>query len=65
MAGDLDSLPDDGGEGAAIKREGFVFLKLVSASSQPNPDTGEPYPKDPISNSPDIDGVYGRWLVAE
>lgn len=62
---DLDSLPDDGGEASAIKREGFVYLKLVSAASQPNPDTGEPYVKDPISNGPDIDGVYGRWLADE
>ncbi len=62
---DLDSLPDDGGEGSAIKREGFVYLKLVSAASQLNPDTGVVYPKDPISNSPDIDGVYGRWLAVE
>jgi len=62
---DLDALPDDGGEGSAIRRDGFVYLKLVSAPSTLNPDTGEPYVKDPISNGPDIDGVYGRWLVAE
>lgn len=62
---DLDSLPDDGGESSAIKRDGFIYLKLVSAPSEQNPDTGEPYVKDPISNGPDVDGVYGRWLVAE
>lgn len=62
---DLDDLPDDGGEAEAIKREGFVYLKLVSAPSELNPDTGEPYVKDPISNGPDIDGVYGRWLASE
>jgi len=62
---DLDDLPDDGGEAAAIQREGFVYLKLVSAHSEVNPDTGEPYPKEPISNGPDIDGVYGRWLAAD
>jgi len=62
---DLDSLPDDGGEGSAIRREGFVYLKLESAASLSNPDTGAPYVKDPISNGPDIDGVYGRWLATE
>lgn len=62
---DLDDLPDDGGEGTAIRQEGFVYLKLAAAHTHTNPDTDAPYPKDPISNGPDIDGVYGRWLAAE
>jgi hypothetical protein len=62
---DLDELPDDDAEAAAIKSEGFVYLKLVSAAAHENPDTGAPYPKEPISNGPDIDGVYGRWLAVE
>jgi hypothetical protein len=61
---DLDALPDEG-EAAAIKAEGFRYLKLVSAPAEVNPDTGAPYVKDAISNGPDIDGVYGRYLVEE
>jgi hypothetical protein len=61
---DLDALTD-GGEAAAIKAEGFRYLKLVSAPAEVNPDTGAPYVKDAISNGPDIDGVYGRYLVEE
>jgi hypothetical protein len=61
---DLDALPDEG-EAAAIKAEGFRFLKIVSAPSEVNPDTGEPYVRDAISNGPDIDGVYGRYLSEE
>lgn len=62
---DLDDLPEDGGEASAIRREGFRFIMLVSAHSLTNPDTGAPYPKDAISDGPDVDGVYGRWLVPE
>jgi len=61
---DLDLLPDTG-EAAAIKAEGFRYLKIVAAPSETNPDTGAPYVKDAISNGPDIDGVYGRYLVEE
>ena len=62
---DLDSLPEDGGEASAIRREGFRFLKLVAAAALENPDTGASFPRDPISDGPDIDGVYARWLVSD
>jgi hypothetical protein len=62
---DLSDLPDDGGEAEAIKRDGFVYLKLVTAPSVTNPDTGAPYVKEGISNGADIDGVYARYLAAE
>ena len=58
---DLDDLPD-AGEAGAIKAEGFLYLKIVSAPAETNPDTGAPYVSDPISNGPDIDGVYARQV---
>jgi len=59
---DLADLPVDGGEAEAIREGGFSFLKLVVASACENPDTGEPFVSDPMSNGGDIDGVYGRYL---
>ncbi len=61
---DLSDLPDDGGEAEAIKREGFRYLKLVTAPSQVNPDTGDLYVKEGISDGADIDGVYARYFEA-
>ena len=61
---DLDDLPDEG-PGAAIKVDGFVFLRIVTAPSVENPDTGAPYPFAAISNGADIDGVYAATLAAE
>lgn len=62
---DLDDLPAGDPTADLIRAEGFRFLRLVSAASLTNPDTGEPYPKEPISNGADVDGVYARWLVPE
>lgn len=36
------------------------FLRLVPAPLRNDPRTGAPYPRDSISNGPDIDGVYVR-----
>ncbi len=58
---DLADLP--GEEGDAIRAEGFRYLRLRVPA--PNPDTGAPYPRDPVSNGPDIDGVYARRTVTE
>ncbi len=62
---DLATLPSDDPEALAIREEGLVFLRIVSAHARIDPDTGEPYPAAAISDGPDIDGVYGRWLAAE
>jgi len=62
---DLDDLPDDGGPAEEIKTYGFTYLKLVTAPTVLNPDTGLPYVHDPVANGADIDGVYARYLVAE
>ncbi|NLN61368.1 MAG: LIC_13355 family lipoprotein [Myxococcales bacterium] len=60
---DLDDLPDDGALGTEIRRHGFRYLRLIPASALTNPDTGQPFPKDPMSNGPDIDGVAAQWLA--
>lgn len=62
---DLDALPDDAGEASAIKAEGFLYLMIVAAPAEENPDTGAPYARDAISDGADIDGVYGRYLVED
>jgi hypothetical protein len=58
---DLASLPESE-EGRRIREEGARFVRLVSASRTTNPETGEHYPRDLVSNGADIDGVYGRWF---
>lgn len=58
---DLAALPDTG-EAGRIRREGFVFLRLLPAGGRPDPQTGAPLPIDPISDGPDVDGVFARWF---
>jgi hypothetical protein len=57
---DLDDLPEDDPASRDIRENGFRYLKLVSAPSLINPDTGAPYVRDPASNGADIDGVIAR-----
>jgi len=59
---DLADLPDGDPAAAAIEAGGFLYVKLVTAPSLTNPDTGEAYPRDAISNGADIDGVIARYL---
>jgi hypothetical protein len=59
---DLDQLPDDNGLAQEIKANGFSYIRLVSAPSQINPDTGAAFVSETISNGADIDGVYARHL---
>lgn len=58
---DLSALPGDG-EAGAIRQEGFRYLRLVAASGRTDPATGAPFPAHPVSDGPDIDGVYGRFF---
>jgi hypothetical protein len=58
---DLADLAGDG-EAARIRDEGFRFVGLRPAALDVNPDTGVPFPREPVSNGPDIDGVYVRGL---
>lgn len=59
---DLDRLPDEG-EALEIKRNGFIHMKLMAATSVLNPDTGDYFPMDASSydGSADLDGVYVRY----
>jgi len=41
------------------------FVRLVTAPSRINPDTGDYYPRDSISDGADIDGVYARYFEEE
>jgi hypothetical protein len=59
---DLDDLPDGDPEAEAIKAEGFTFVKIVTAPTATNPDTGEPFVHEDISNGADIDGVYAWYF---
>ena len=59
---DLDDLPTSGELSLSIRQDGFRFLRLVAAATQTNPDTGHLFPADSMSNGPDIDGVYARYL---
>ena len=52
-------------EAAAIRREGFVLIRIVSAHARDNPDTGAPYARANVADGPDVDGVYARWLAPE
>lgn len=53
----------DGPEGERIRLEGARFVRISSAASHVNPDTGEPFVKDLVGDGPDIDGVAARILL--
>ena len=59
---DLDALPDDGALGSEIRQLGFRYVRLVTAAARTNPDTEASFVRSAISNGPDIDGVYARYL---
>ncbi len=48
-----------------IRREGARFVRILAAASRVNDDTGEAFVIDPVSDGPDIDGIYARYLVEE
>ena len=64
---DLDSIIDDGTgpdlEAEAMRRDGIMMIRLTTAPSVKNPDTGQTYVFDSYSNGADIDGAVGRYLV--
>lgn len=65
---DLDTIVDEGSgvdaEAVAMRRDGIVMIRLTTAPSRENPDTGQPYVFDSYSNGADIDGVVGRYVTA-
>jgi len=62
---DLANLDPGDPEAAAIRKYGFRILKIIPAAIVLNPDTGEAFVRDPMSNGPDIDGVWARNLLAD
>ncbi|MCB9686890.1 MAG: hypothetical protein H6735_17760 [Alphaproteobacteria bacterium] len=52
---DLADVDDD-----AIRTEGVRCVRITAATSWEDPSTGLPYPVDPISDGPDVDGIYVR-----
>src|SRR5262249_11673045 len=56
--------PDDGATGTPVRTLGARYVRLVTAPSQLNPDTGALYVRDSLSNGADIDGLYGRYVVS-
>lgn len=60
---DLDKLDPRAPGAAQIILDGFLFIRLVSAGTVVNPDTNLPFAVDPLSDGPDIDGVYGRYVT--
>lgn len=55
-----------GGDGFDLADLGLAsirYVRLSPASAHTNPDTGAPFPRDPVSDGPDIDGVAARWLA--
>lgn len=53
----LDLDPDDP-VAVEILDDGLLCVRLTAATRWTEPASGLPYPADPISNGPDIDGVY-------
>jgi hypothetical protein len=62
---DLADLPAEDPAAQQVLAEGGLYVRLVTAPSRTNPDTGEPFVRDLISNGADIDGVYARYLLAD
>ena len=60
---DLDNVSGSDPEAMAIRSEGVGFIRLVSAPARTNPDTNAPYLHDSLGNGPDIDGIYGRYVM--
>ncbi|MCA9494246.1 MAG: hypothetical protein KC621_30175 [Myxococcales bacterium] len=50
---DLADIDDD-----EIHAEGIRCVRVTAATSWDDPATGRPYPVDPISDGPDVDGIY-------
>lgn len=60
---DLADLPAGDAVADDIRQNGFVYLRLVTAATVTNPDTGQPFPNSEFAGGPDIDGVYARHFV--
>ncbi len=61
---DLAAIADQPG-GNDMLQSGIRYVRLTAAPSVINPDTGDFFVRDGISNGADIDGIYGHVLVAD
>jgi hypothetical protein len=63
---DLDAVvatsPDDA-VAAELRTHGARYVRLVAAPSRVNPDTGAPYPHEPLAGGADLDGVWARYVT--
>lgn len=59
---DLDDIVGDDAEAAAMRADGITQVRLTTAPSRLNPDTGAAYVADAFSNGADLDGVVGRYV---
>ncbi|MCS6857738.1 MAG: LIC_13355 family lipoprotein [Sandaracinaceae bacterium] len=50
-------------EAQELLEKGIRYVRLTSAAIRINPQTGRPYPRDPLSNGADIDGVFARHTL--
>jgi hypothetical protein len=57
---DLADLDEADPVAAEVLAEGAVAVRLSSAHLWTDPATGEPFPRDPISDGADIDGIAAR-----
>lgn len=55
---DLADLDPGDPVAADILADGLLCVRLTAASAWIAPASGLPYPSDPVSNGPDIDGIY-------
>jgi hypothetical protein len=62
---DLAELPAEDPVTAQLLAHGGCCVRLVTAPTRTNPDTGEPFVRDAMSNGADIDGVYARYLTSD
>ncbi len=54
--------PDDA-VAAELRTLGARYVRLVAAPSRVNPDTGAPYPHEPLAGGADLDGVWARYVT--
>ena len=59
---DLESLVGSDAATMAMRTEGVTMVRLTTAPSVVNDDTGAPFVYDSYSNGADIDGVAGRYI---
>jgi hypothetical protein len=62
---DLDSVIGDDALAQTIRADGVRYVRLIAAPARTDPRTGAAYVREPTSNGADIDGMYGRYVIAQ